>query len=408
MKYTIFFSLCVLTLSCSVNKNEGTSDSKSHLSLIDSVFYEYISTNRLNGGAVLVAHKGEIILHKAYGKALAEGNEDMNTQHIFRIASMTKQITAVAALMLLEEGKYTLEDPLWWYLPEFRSPVILDSIVKSDSSFIGHKAQNEIRIKHLFNHTSGIPYGFDDPELNILFQKFNISEGFEERPITNRENAKRIAQLPIIHEPGSNNTYGLSYDILGTLIEIWSGKNLYEFFSERIFQPLEMNDTHFYLPENKYDRLPDVFMSSHQGVKPAEYTMVNYPVMGAKTYFSGGADISCTIEDYWKFAEMVRNKGRLNGTRLLSESTIDFITTQQLEGGIETLGWGLGLVNKSNQHEHTPPLGSMQWGGFFSTNCLVDPQNELVVLTFLQMYPNWEWNMHLKVENIAYSSLEHR
>jgi CubicO group peptidase (beta-lactamase class C family) len=308
--------------------------------------------------------------------------------------------------MLLEEGKFSMDDPLWWFIPEFRNPQILDDVNMDDSTFTSHPAQNEIKVRQLFNHTSGLGYGYQDERLNVVYWKHGISEGFEERDILLADNIKTLAKLPLMHEPGEKWTYGLSYDALGYFIEVVSGMPLDKYLKERIFNPLGMNDTHFYLPEDKYERLPDVYMSSHEGVVPTTYELINYPIQGARKYLSGGADLSTTALDYAKFAQMIMNKGTYNGARILGSRTVEWITTGQRQGGKNAIGWGFSVVESKDEMLAYPSPGSCTWGGYFSTQCLMDPKEEIIAILMLQMDPNWEWNVHNKFHNIVYSAID--
>lgn len=383
--------------------------STSRLSYVDSMMNKYIKDKKLPGGVALIARGGNIIHHKAYGVKNIAQNIPQEVNDLFRIASMTKAITAVSAMTLLEQGKFQLEDPLWWFIPEFKNAVILDAVNATDTSFTSHPAQKEIKIKHLFNHTSGIPYAFDSPDddrFHRLFAKHGITEGFEERDISLKENVKRLAQIPLLHEPGERWTYGLSYDILGRLIEVISGMSLDQYFQQKIFDPLDMNDTHFYLPVEKYSRLSEVYMSSDGGVVPTDYTLTAYPVQGAKKYLSGGADLSTTALDYAKFAQMVLNGGKYNGHRILSSKTIEWMTKGQINAGKNGIGWGFGVVGSDKKHETHAMPGACHWGGFFSTMCLMDPEEDIVAILLLQMYPTWEWGVHTRFENIIYGAIE--
>lgn len=375
------------------------------LKYVDDMFQDYLESKKLAGGVYLIAKNGHIIREKAFGFKDKDTGLAQSTEDLFRIASMTKAITAMAAMQLLEQGKFGMEDPLWWHLPEFRYMQVLEKVEMNDSSYTAIDAKNEIRVKHLFNHTSGIGYGFQDEQLNALYVKAEISEGFEERAISLEENVKRIARMPLMHEPGEKFTYGLSYDVIGRLVEVLSDQDLDQYMKENIFEPLEMNDTHFYLPQEKKDRLSSVYESSSEGVMNTTYELINYPVSGAKMYLSGGADLTCTARDYARFAQMVLNGGELNGTRVVGKQTIKWMTDQQTNGGKDGIGWGFGVVEQKDEYKTMAPAGSTYWGGFFGTQCLVDRENELIAILMIQQYPNWEWNVHDKFHNIIYASM---
>lgn len=371
-------------------------------STLDSLFQAYIRLGKIPGATALIAQKGEIVYHKAFGLKNLETKETQTVSDLFRIASMTKPVTAVAAMMCYEEGAFELDDPLSTFIPEFSDMMILDQVNKVDSTFSGHLAKNPITIRHLFTHTSGIPYGYDDETLNALFVKSGLSEGFEERDILLADNVRKIAELPIMHEPGEAFTYGLSTDVLGRLVEIWSGQSLDVFFQERIFDPLGMKDSHFYLPEEKFGRLSRVYMSSDSGVVPTDYPLINYPIAGAKRYFSGGADLTCSIYDYFLLCQLLLNEGELNGKRLLKAETVHLMRETHFDGGDEDMGLGVGILNSKTRTYKARSIGSYSWGGFFNTTFWIDPQEELIAILFLQMYPFADWQIKTEFEEIIY------
>lgn len=415
LRVIILFSIITLAAACTNSvevpqkfeyaKAASVQLSASHLNHIDTLLADYLESNKLPGGVAMVIRNGQIVKETAFGHKDFERQQGHRMDDIFRIASMTKAITAVGALILIEEGKMEMETPLWWYIPEFRNPTILTGIDMTDSSFTSKPATGDIKIRHLFNHTSGIGYGFQNEEYNALIIKHGITEGFESGDILLEDNIKTLAGLPLLHEPGEKWTYGLSYDVLGRVIEVVSGQPLDVFLKERIFEPLGMNDTYFYLPDSEFDRMPDVFMSSHEGVQPTTYDRVNYPMHGARKYLSGGADLSTTALDYAKFAQMIMNNGQFNNQRILGSRTVEWITQQQVDGGVQGIGWGFGVMENSNDMLNYRSPGSCEWGGYFSTTCLMDPKEKLIVLTMLQMDPNWEWDVHTRVQNIVYSAV---
>ena len=379
-----------------------TEETASHL---DSLFQMAIETHKIPGAVALVAEAGKVVYHQALGYSNIETSRAQTTSDLFRIASMTKPITAVAAMMLYEEGKFQLDDPLAKHLPAFAQPQILDEINLADSSFTAHPAESEITIRQLFTHSSGIGYGFQDEKLMAIFEKAGITEGFEERDILLQDNVQRIAQMPLLHEPGEKFTYGLNSDVLGYLVELWSGMSLDSFLHKRIFVPLGMNDTHFYLPEQKASRLTEVYMSSDTGIVLTDYPLIHYPIRGAKRYLSGGADLSCTARDYYRFCQMLLNGGTLGGHQILEAETVDLMTRTHLESGEEDLGLGFGIrSSKSGSGKRARSIGSYSWGGFFTTTFWIDPAEELIAILLLQMYPFDDWEIVEEFEALIYES----
>jgi CubicO group peptidase (beta-lactamase class C family) len=312
-------------------------------------------------------------------------------------------------LQLIEKELLSLDDPLSKFIPEYKDPVVLIESF-ADSSFSSRPATQEITIRHLLTHNSGIGYGFQSDMYNALVIKNGVTEGFEERPIETQENIKRIANLPLLHDPGEKWTYSLSFDVLGAVIEIVSGKSLDIYFKEHIFLPLGMNDTYFYLPEEKSNRLVSVYEHAvdKKGFIPATYPFCQYPVQGAKTYMSGGADLSSTIEDIGTFALMLANGGRYNGSKILDRKYVDMMTSKQSDHGWwdSDIGFGVLITTKAGAVTKPQSEGMFEFGGFFDTFCWVDPKKELVAVLFLQMYPNNEFDIHYKFRTLTYECIE--
>lgn len=409
MRWMMLSLLFLIFHSCRDSSSSGEAKkqlfSEETASQLDSLFRKAHQNKKIPGAVALLAEDGEIVYHKALGYSDIEASRVQTTSDLFRIASMTKPITAVAAMMLHEEGKFQLDDPLAKHLPAFAQPQILDEINLEDSTFTSHPATSAITIRQLFTHSSGIGYGFQDEKLMAVFEKAGITEGFEERDILLKDNVDRIAQMPLLHEPGEKFTYGLNSDVLGYLVELWSGMPLDSFLHERIFVPLGMKDTHFYLPKEKADRLTEVYMSSKTGVVPTDYPLIHYPIRGAKRYLSGGADLSCTAHDYYLFCQMLLNGGTLNGHRILKIETVDLMTRVHLESGEEDMGLGFGIMSsKSKSTTRARSIGSYSWGGFFTTTFWIDPEEDLIAILLLQMYPFDDWGIVEEFEALIYNS----
>jgi len=405
--FVILFSF--IFFSCNYDENKVSKNSKAQTQILDSLFNAAILNNEVPAASVLVMHKGDVVYHKAFGWKNIEKKEKLDKNDIFRIASMTKAITALGILQLVERGMIFIHDPVSKYIPEFKDPVVLLN-VNPDSSFTSRPAKNEITIHHLLTHTGGIGYGFQSDTYNALVIKNGISEGFEERAITNLENAKKIAKLPLLHDPGEDWTYSLSFDVLGAVIEIVSGQPLNEYFDEHIFRPLGMNNTYFYLPEDKVHRLTRVYEynKDKSGFIPTTYEYTEYPIQGAKMYMSGGGDLNCPVLDIGVFAQMLLNKGELNGNRIVGSRYVEMMRSRQNHHGWwnSNVGLGLSLTTKDGGAQGSRPEGSFDFGGFFDTWCWVDPENELIGVLFLQMYPGNEYKIHEKFQNITYGLLD--
>lgn len=378
---------------------------------LDSLFSFAIQNNEIPAVAALIIHDEEIIYNKAFGWSNIEKDRILKTTDIFRIASMTKSFTAVGILQLLEQGKLSLDDPVSNYIAEFKDPVLLTGL-NPDSSFTYEPAKNEITIQHLLTHTSGIGYGFQSDLYNALVVKNGISEGFEERNIETIENARLIGKLPLLHNPGSKWTYSLSFDVLGAVIEIVSETRLDDYFRENIFDPLEMKDTYFYLPDDKSKRLVRVYEynNNKNGFIPATYESNEYPVQGAQTYMSGGADLSCTIYDMGIYAQMLLNKGSFREKRILGSQYVEMMTSKQSEHGWwnSDIGFGVSVLTKEGAIENTRSEKSFDFGGFYDTWCWVDRDKQLVGIIFLQMYPNNEYGIGSRFQDLTYKVINRK
>ncbi len=280
---------------------ESVGFSSDRLMRIDKNFSEWMNDGRLNGGVALVTRNGKIVYHKAFGYDDLEKKRPMKTDMIFRIASQTKAITSVAVMILYEEGKFLLEDAVSKYIPEFAKPQVLNVFNEKDSTYTTTPAKREITIRDLLTHTSGIGYAqIGSKEANAIYAKNNITAGIGVGKDQSLATAmKKLGTLPLMHQPGEKFTYGLNTDVLGYLVEVVSKKSLADFFKERIFDPLGMKDTYFYLPAAKYNRLVQIYQEkdkklvSQSEVAQNGKFLLDYPSTDG-TYYSGGAGLSST------------------------------------------------------------------------------------------------------------------
>jgi CubicO group peptidase (beta-lactamase class C family) len=340
-----------------------------------------------------VARKGKIVYHKAFGTSDAETKRKLQKDDIFRLASQSKAITATAVMMLWEEGKFQLDDPISKYIPEFKNPKVLDSVL-ADGTYLTKPADKEISIRHLLTHTSGIGYGVIDSDARIkkIYKDAGIIDLFTTKKITIATNIKKLAVLPLHHNPGEKFTYSESYDVLGYFIEIVSGMPFDRYLRTHIFEPLEMSNTAFYLPKSKENRL--VAVQTNAAGKwtnyPTTFYDPKYPITGAKQFFSGGAGLSSTAEDYAKFLQMYLNNGELNGIRLLSRTTIKVIMANQI-GDLFPKNpesfYGLAFRVQTNQGEGAGgngSIGTFSWGGYFNTSYFADPEEQIIGILLKQ------------------------
>jgi CubicO group peptidase (beta-lactamase class C family) len=383
--------------------------SEDRLIRIDKMLKQSIDSGWIAGAVGFIARDGKIVYDKSFGVSNVETKSLMHNDDIFRIASQTKAITSVAVMMLFEEGKFLLDDPISKYIPEFANPGVLDKFNEKDSTYTTVPANREITIRDLLTHTSGIDYaGIGSGNMRAIYSKSGIPGGFGSDKIVLGDKIRALGKLPLIHQPGERFTYGLNVDVLGYLVEVLSGENLDNYFHRHIFEPLGMNDTYFYLPASKHDRLVKVIAEdkNHHLVN-AQGSFVDYPLVKG-TYYSGGAGLSSTIKDYAIFLQMLLNKGEYKGKRLLARRTVDLMTTNQigdLNLGRDKFGLGFEITTASGQERLGISEGSFSWGGYFATTYWADPKERLVCLLFLQQSPFSHSEIQDKFKALVYQAL---
>ncbi|MDO6437292.1 serine hydrolase domain-containing protein [Cyclobacterium sp. 1_MG-2023] len=360
--------------------------SPERLARIDEMLKESVMDNTIPGAVALIARNGKIVFHEAYGNADANGRK-LKKDAIFRIASQSKAITSTAVMMLWEEGKFRLDDPISKYIPEFKNPKVLVNFRYSDTTFTSRPANKEITIRHLLTHTSGLGYGIidGDERMKMLYHKAGTTDLFTTEPVTIKEVALKLAELPLHHDPGEKYTYSVGLDVLGYFVEVISGMTFQDYLLKHLFIPLGMNDTNFYFPASKADRLVTIQHKVNDQWEnyPNTFYDVNYPVKGAKTFFSGGAGLSSTAKDYATFLQMYLNGGELNGKRFLSRTTIASMMGNQTGdlygGGDQHYGLAFGVLTDQGQAKAgLGSTGTFIWGGYFNTQYFADPKEKLI------------------------------
>ncbi len=363
--------------------------SAERLARIDAMAQEAVASGKLPGVVAMVARQGKIVYWKAFGMADNSSGRALARDDIFRIASQSKAITATAVMMLWEEGRFRLDDPVSKYIPAFKDPQVLSSFRYRDTTYTSVPASREITIRHLLTHTSGLGYGVidGDERFRMIYEKAGITDLFTTEPITIEESVLKLAALPLHHNPGEKYTYSEGLDVLGYFIEVVSGQPFDVFLRERLFDPLGMDDTWFYLPGNKADRLVSVQRPTGDGDWarwPTTFYDPDYPITGAKTFFSGGAGLSSTAKDYATFLQMYLNGGELGGVRILSRTTVQSMMGNQIgdlwgEDPNKHYGLAFGVVTEKGQaHGGEGSVGTFDWGGYFNTQYFADPQEELI------------------------------
>lgn len=405
MKYifVLLFSITTLTIfgqTNSIKKSPALTEvapgtvgmSAERLARIDAMCREAIDQSQVPGVVALVARNGKIVYYKAFGMAENQSGRILKRDDIFRIASQTKAITSTAVMMLWEEGKFNLEDPISKYIPEFKDARILDTLY-ADGTYGSSPVTKPITIRQLITHTSGIGYGVIDGDERIkkIYKDAGVTDLFTTENITIAESVKKLAKLPLHHEPGKKFTYSEGLDVLGYFIEIVSGMPLDKFFRTKILDPLGMHDTWFYLPDSKKSRL--VTIQKKENNKWINYPVTfydpDYPVKGEKKFFSGGAGLSSTAKDYTTFLQMYLNNGELNGIRILSRTTIQFMMANQIADLWGTSGSYYGLAfgvldQKGQDMGGKGSAGSFEWGGYFNTQYFADPKEQIIGILMKQ------------------------
>lgn len=422
--FIVFSMSCFQTRAQTVSKqsspslSEATTDegmSPERLLRIDAMLKKAISNQEVPGAVALIARNGKIVFHKSYGMADNESGEKMQKDAIFRIASQTKAITSTAVMILWEEGKFRMDDPISKYLPEFGKAHILDTFNESDSTYTTKPAESQITIRDLITHTSGIGYGMidGDDRFRKIYQKAGVVDAFTAEKISIGDNIKKLAQLPLHHEPGEKFTYSEGLDVLGYFIEVVSGMPFDEFLRTRIFDPLGMNDTWFYLPKEKHDRLVSVQSKKDDKWERFEDSRfeVDYPIKGAKSFFSGGAGLSSTAKDYATFLQMYLNEGELNGKRILSRTTVQSImgnqTSDKFGGGLKHYGLAFAVVTPSGEDAGGQgSTGTFDWGGYFNTQYFADPAEKIIGVLMKQTQGPVDDNTGWRFRQMVFSAID--
>ncbi|MEX0942276.1 MAG: serine hydrolase domain-containing protein [Pseudomonadales bacterium] len=379
--------------------------SAERLERIKPVMQQYIDEGKLAGITTVVARKGKIVQFETVGKLNLDTGEPLGADSLFRIYSMTKPIVTTAAMILHEEGKFNLNDPVAKYLPAFKDTKVLVDGQEVD-------ATHQFTIRELMSHTAGLTYGiFGDTEVDKAYREANIlrNEDLEEM-------VEALGQIPLQYQPGTRWHYSVSVDVLGRLIEVVAGQPLDEFLEARIFAPLGMQDTFFEVPTSKVAR----FGTNHVRNKEGELTVMDRPETSNYTknvtFFSGGGGLVSTAMDYIKYSQMMLNGGELNGVRIVSPKTVEIMSTNHLgegvtagfgerPGAVGSFGFGLGFSVATE-----PPLttlgseGEINWGGAAGTIFWIDPEEELTAVLMVQMMRN-PYPLRTQFKNLVYQAV---
>jgi len=395
-----------------VGKPEDLGFSSDRLQRLTSVFQAYSNDKKMAGSVVMVLRHGKVAYINSFGKRDVESNAPMQNDAIFRIASQTKAIVSVGIMILQEEGKLLISDPVGKYIPEFNETTVAQP--REGGGYDVVKAKRGITLRDLLTHSAGIGYGYGlaaDRWKEAGIQGWYFADRDEPVGVT----IARMGKLPMDAQPGEKYVYGYNTDILGVVIEKVSGKSLEEFLTTRILTPLGMKDTHFYLPQAKVNRLATVYSAFadkplERAPDPGHMTGQGAYVTGPRKSFSGGAGLLSTAADYAKFLQMMLNKGTLNGNRILAPSSVELMTVSHI-GSIPYstpgVGFGLGFSVCEDVGDRGIPgsVGEFGWGGAYGSTYWVDPKEDMVVVYFKQLIPTNGVDDQAKLRTLIYQAI---
>ena len=393
---------------------EAVGMSSERLSRIATAVERDIAAKRVAGMVTMVVRHGRVVWYEAQGMADREQQTPMRRDAIFRICSMTKPIATTALMILYEEGRFALDDPVSEYLPEFKDPKVLVTPATGQPYTVA--AKRGITVRDLLRHTSGLTYQWNEA-LGQRYVDANVASGLLPYDGTIADSVSRLAGLPLLFNPGERFEYSLSIDVVGRLVEVLSGEPLDVFMRTRILDPLDMRDTCFFVSEEQLPRLaaaytyyPDKGLARFPDTPITEGTLVysaDYPYKGPRKLFSGGAGLCSTARDYARFCQMILNGGSLNGVQILSRKTVELMTHDQLGKIAPEWGFGLGFGVSGVK----APLGDLGspgeygWGGFFYTKFNIDPKEDMIVISMGQLHPTGGLALDTVVQNLAYQAL---
>jgi CubicO group peptidase (beta-lactamase class C family) len=391
------------------------------LARLDAHFARYVDDGRLAGWQIGVGRNGEIGHTSTYGVLDLDSGAPVRDDTLWRIYSMTKPITSVAAMMLWEEGAFELTDEISRWIPAFASTRVFDR--GSAAAPVTVPAVEPIRIWHLLSHTSGLTYG----HMNVTpVDAMYRAAGFDMATITDGDLAEvcdRWAALPLLFQPGTGWGYGVSTDVLGRIVEIISGQSLADFCQQRIFEPLGMTSCHWWLAgADDLERLATLHVPAPGTGRAVRWPMVDEKARHKPGFFAGGAGLICTASDYQRFLQMLANGGELDGARLLGPRTVSYMTRNHLPGGadidavnaggfaetiFEGVGFGLGfaVVRDPIPARYPTSPGTYYWGGAASTAFFIDPVEDLIVTFYTQLMPSAQYSIRPQLRQLVYAAL---
>ena len=372
----------------------------------------YVKDGKYVGTLTLVARKGEIAYLDSLGFMDRENERPMQEDAIFRIYSMTKSVTSIAVMQLLEKSKFRLDDPVHWYIPQFKDIGVYQAGVYPN--FLTSKPERDMSIKDLLTHMSGLTYNF--------MYRTNVDAAHRSSDLMRSENLEEfvntLSKLPLEFSPGKKWNYSVSTDVLGYLVEQVSGQSLDEYFKKNIFEPLGMEDTDFECPDDKLSRLASLYEYNQSG-KPK---LMKVPSLDVKM-MSGGGGLFSTMSDYYKFASMLLNQGEINGERIIGRKTLQYMTSNHLPNGRDLtemsesafsetpyagVGFGLGfsVMLDPLKSQTLSDIGEFGWGGMASTVFFINPKEDMLVIFLTQLVPSSTYLVRRELRSLVYSALK--
>jgi len=382
--------------------------SKERLARITRTMEADVAAARIPGALAMVIRNGKVAYVEARGFADREKSQPMKLDTIFRIYSMSKPITSVAVMMLYEEGKLRLQDPVSKFIPEFADAQVL--VENGDGTGKLEKPRRAMTVQDLLRHTSGLTYGF--------FARSKVDEQYLKAGILRldkdlAEMTTKLAKIPLKHQPGTRWEYSVSTDVLGRIVEVAGGMRLDEFFQKRIFDPLKMTDTGFFVPDSKRARFAQLYAPETGGkIKPADPAQSARFLDPKATFFSGGGGLMSTAGDYARFCQMLLNGGQLDGVRLLGRKTVDYMASNHLAGtsqaqlpGGRGFGLGFAVIEEPSLTGVASSKGEYSWGGMAGTRFWIDPAEKLIGIYMIQISPHTGLNYGETFKVLTYQAL---
>jgi CubicO group peptidase (beta-lactamase class C family) len=389
-------------------KPEKAGLSSDRLNRIKPLMQRYVDENKLPGMITMVARHGKVVYFEKFG--LMDVDKPMQFNTIFRIASMTKPVTSVAVMMLYEEGYFQLDDPVAKYIPEFKDVKVFT--YKDKNGIHIEDQKRPMTISDLLTHTSGLASGAENNPVDSIYRAANLSDG------TLKDMTQKLANIPLLYQPGTKWKYGRSTDVLAYLVEVISGKPFDIFLKERIFTPLKMNDTDYYVSKEKLNRVSAVYgLADSVGIEvlmDPEINNISIPVK----FLSGNGGLVSTATDYMIFSQMLLNKGTFGGVRLLEGKTVGLMTSNHISNEIMPsddffgsllsgmgFGYGFAVLQENIQSDIFSSKGSYWWSGVANTYFFIDPKEELILILMMQFVPSYYYPINKEFRELVYQAI---